>query len=229
MQLKQLKRIKGLLFTSLSVGVFLFAVCIQQLQAFVPSSSLSLSTPHPSYSLSQNPQPSPSPSQSPSRAPDVVYVPTPDVVIEKMFELAKVTKDDVVYDLGSGDGRIVIKAAQKFGARGVGVEIRPDLVQKARQNAQKAGVSDRVQFLQQDLFQTDLRDATVVTLYLLPHLNLKLRSRLFEQLKPGSRIVSHDYHMGDWTPEQVVEVEGPRRIHALYYWIIPNKAPENLR
>jgi cyclopropane fatty-acyl-phospholipid synthase-like methyltransferase len=123
----------------------------------------------------------------------------------------------------------VIKAAQKFGARGVGVEIRPDLVQKARQNAQKAGVSDRVQFLQQDLFQTDLRDATVVTLYLLPHLNLKLRSRLFEQLKPGSRIVSHDYHMGDWTPEQVVEVEGPRRIHALYYWVIPNKPPENLR
>jgi SAM-dependent methyltransferase len=214
MQLKPLKRIKGLLFTSLSVGVFLFAVCIQQLQAFVPSSSLSLSTPHPNYSLSQNPQPSPSPSESPSRAPDVVYVPTPD---------------DVVYDLGSGDGRIVIKAAQTFGARGVGVEIRPDLVQKARQNAQKAGVSDRVQFLQQDLFQTDLRDATVVTLYLLPHLNLKLRSRLFEQLKPGSRVVSHDYHMGDWTPEKVVEVEGPRRIHALYYWVIPNKAPENLR
>lgn len=229
MQLKQLKGIKGLLFTSLSVGVFLFTVCIQQLQAFVPSSSFSLSTPHPSYSLSQNPQPSPSPSESPSRAPDVVYVPTPDVVIEKMFELAKVTKDDVVYDLGSGDGRIVITAAQKFGTRGVGVEIRPDLVQKARQNAQKAGVSDRVEFLQQDLFQTDLREATVVTLYLLPHLNLKLRSRLFEQLKPGSRVVSHDYHMGDWKPEQVVEVEGPRRIHTIYSWVIPNKPLENLR
>lgn len=229
MQLKQLKGIKGLLFTSLSVGVFLFTVCIQQLQAFVPSSSFSLSTPHPSYSLSQNPQPSPSPSESPSRAPDVVYVPTPDVVIEKMFELAKVTKDDVVYDLGSGDGRIVITAAQKFGTRGVGVEIRPDLVQKARQNAQKAGVSDRVEFLQQDLFQTDLREATVVTLYLLPHLNLKLRSRLFEQLKPGSRVVSHDYHMGDWKPERVVEVEGPRRIHTIYSWVIPNKPLENLR
>jgi hypothetical protein len=229
MQLKQLKRIKGLLFTSLTVGVFLFTVCIQQLQAFVPSTSISSSTPQLSYSLSQTPQPVPSPSESPSRAPDVVYVPTPDVVIEKMFELANVTKDDVVYDLGSGDGRIVITAAQKLGTRGVGVEIRPDLVQKARQNAQKAGVSDRVQFLQQDLFQTDLRDATVVTLYLLPHLNLKLRSRLFEQLKPGSRVVSHDYHMGDWKPEQVVEVEGPRRIHTIYSWVIPNKPLETLR
>ena len=229
MKLMLFKRIKGLLFTSLIVGVFFLTIYLQPLQAFVPSPSFSSMTFSPSHALSQTTQSPPTPSESPARAPDVVYVPTPDVVVGKMLELAKVTKDDVIYDLGSGDGRILITAAKELGARGVGVEIRPDLVQKAKQKAEEAGVSDRVQFLQKDLFQTDVREATVVTLYLLPHLNLKLRSRLFEQLKPGTRVVSHDYHMGNWQPEQVVQVQGFRRIHTVYYWVIPNKTPKNLR
>jgi protein-L-isoaspartate O-methyltransferase len=151
------------------------------------------------------------------REPDVLYVATPPAVVATMLELARVTKDDVVYDLGSGDGRIVIMAAQRFGARGVGVEIDPDLVREARENAQRAGVADRVQFLLQDLFETDLRPATVVTLYLMESVNLQLRPKLWRELRPGTRIVSHDFHMGDWPPEQVVSVDG----HRIYAWTIP--------
>ena len=120
------------------------------------------------------------------------------------------TKDDVIYDLGSGDGRIVITAAQKFGTRGVGVDINPERVQEANANAQKAGVTDLVEFRQQDLFTTDLSEATVVTLYLLPDINLKLRPQLLQQLKPGTRIVSHDFNMGEWKPERVVQVLSSR-------------------
>ena len=151
------------------------------------------------------------------REPDVPYVATPPAVVAKMLEIAQVTKDDVVYDLGSGDGRIVIMAAQRFGARGVGVEIDPDLVREARENAQRAGVADRVQFLVQDLFETDLRAATVVTLYLLESVNLELRPKLWRELQPGTRVVSHDFSMGDWPPEQVVRVGGS----VLYAWTIP--------
>jgi protein-L-isoaspartate O-methyltransferase len=229
MPLKPLKQIKWLLLSSLSVGIFFLIAYSQQLQALVPSPSFWANTLHPNYTLSQDVPSSPSPAESPSRAPDVVYVPTPDVVVEKMLELARVSKEDVIYDLGSGDGRIVITAAQKYGARGIGVEIRPDLVRKAKENAQKAGVSDRVQFLQQDLFQTDLSSATVVTLYLLPHLNLKLRSKLFDQLKPGSRVVSHNYHMGDWKPQGVQQIEASNSVHTIYYWVVPRKMPEGLR
>jgi SAM-dependent methyltransferase len=151
------------------------------------------------------------------REPDVLYVATPPAVVAKMLELARVTKDDVVYDLGSGDGRIVIMAAQRFGARGVGVEIDPDLGLEARENAQRAGVADRVQFLLQDLFETDLRAATVVTLYLMESVNLQLRLKLWRELRPGTRVVSHDFHMGGWPPEQVVSVDG----HRIYAWTIP--------
>jgi predicted O-methyltransferase YrrM len=152
-----------------------------------------------------------------AREPDVPYVATPPAVVAKMLELARVTKDDVVYDLGSGDGRIVIVAAQRFGARGVGVEIDPELVLEAHENAQRAGVADRVQFLLQDLFETDLRAATVVTLYLMESVNLQLRPKLWRELRPGTRVVSHDFRMGDWQPEQVVSVDG----HMLYVWTIP--------
>jgi ribosomal protein L11 methylase PrmA len=134
-----------------------------------------------------------------------------------MLELARVTKDDVVYDLGSGDGRIVIMAAQRFGARGVGVEIDPHLVWEAHENAQRAGVADRVHFLVQDLFATDLRAATVVTLYLMQSVNLELRPKLWRELRPGTRVVSHDFHMGEWPPEQVVRVGGS----VIYAWTIP--------
>jgi predicted O-methyltransferase YrrM len=151
------------------------------------------------------------------REPDVPYVATPPAVVAKMLEIAQVTKDDVVYDLGSGDGRIVIMAAQRFGARGVGVEIDPQRVVEAQENAHRAGVAHRVQFLLQDLFETDLRAATVVTLYLMQSVNLELRPKLWRELQPGTRVVSHDFHMGDWQPEQVVRVGGS----VIYYWTIP--------
>lgn len=168
-------------------------------------------------------------SEAPERSPDVPYVPTPEVVVNEMLSLAKVGPEDVLYDLGSGDGRIPITAAQKFGTRGVGIDINPQRVQEANENAKKAGVTDQVKFRQQDLFESDFSEATVVTLYLLPDINLKLRPQLFEQLKPGTRVVSHDFDMGDWKPEQVVEVKGPTRTHTLYYWTIPDQVPANLR
>ncbi len=160
--------------------------------------------------------------------PEVPYVPTPNEVVLKMLELAEVNSEDVLYDLGSGDGRIVIAAAAQYGARGVGIEINPDLVEQSQQNARAAGVDDRVDFFQQDLFETNLQAATVVTLYLLPEVNLRLRPKLFQELEPGTRIVSHDFDMGDWEPDQVVQVEGPTRQHTLYYWVMPEDVPEQL-
>lgn len=162
--------------------------------------------------------------EAPSRQPDVVYVPTPVPVVNEMLRLANVQSKDMVYDLGSGDGRIVIAAAQKRGARGIGIDIDPQRVREANENAQKAGVSDRVEFRQQDLFQTDFSNATVVTLYLLPELNLKLRPKLLRELKPGTRIVSHAFDMGDWKPDKVVEVDG----RTVYYWVVPENPPANL-
>jgi hypothetical protein len=142
------------------------------------------------------------------RAPDVMYVPTPPEVVDAMLRLANVTADDVVYDLGSGDGRIPITAAQAFGATGVGVELNPDLIAEANENAARAGVGDKVTFLNQDLFETDLRPATVITLYLLREMNLKLMPRL-KQLKPGTRIVAHSFGMGtQWPPDRVEQVSG---------------------
>jgi tRNA G37 N-methylase Trm5 len=154
-----------------------------------------------------------------ARSPDVPFVPTTDKVVEKMLELAKVGPDDVVYDLGSGDGRIVITAAKKYGATGLGVDIDPERVKEAKQNAQEAKVSDKVKFKEGDLFEVDLSPATVVTLYLLPEVNMKLRPKLLSELKPGTRVVSHNYHMGDWKPEQTVQMEG----HTVYFWTIPEK------
>ena len=163
--------------------------------------------------------------QTPQREPDVVYVPTPQEVVDQMLALAKVTKNDVLYDLGSGDGRIPITAAQKFGTRGFGIDINPERIKEANANAQKAGVTDRVKFLNQDLFTTDISQATVVTLYLLPQLNVKLRPQLFKQLKPGTRVVSHDFDMGEWKPDRVVQTQEGSTI---YLWTIPKKIPANL-
>jgi cyclopropane fatty-acyl-phospholipid synthase-like methyltransferase len=153
--------------------------------------------------------------------PDIHYVPTSNRVAEAMLTLAGVTAADTVYDLGSGDGRIVIAAAKKFGARGVGVELDPELVKTARKNAQSAGVADRVTFLQQDLFKTDLSDATVVTLYLSNSVNMRLRTVLQRQLKPGARIVSHRFAMGDWQPQAERRVEGT----TIYLWKIGDAGP----
>jgi ribosomal protein L11 methylase PrmA len=150
---------------------------------------------------------------------DVPYVPTTELVVEKMLEMAKVGPKDVVYDLGSGDGRIVITAAKKYGATGLGVDIDPERIKEANENAKAAKVTDKVKFKQGDLFELDLRPATVVTLYLLPDINLKLRPKLLSELKPGTRVVSHNYHMGDWKPEQTVQLDG----HTVYFWTIPEK------
>jgi SAM-dependent methyltransferase len=156
--------------------------------------------------------------QPQSRPPDVPYVPTSPEVVDEMLRIANVTREDVLYDLGSGDGRIVIAAAQKFGTRGIGVDINPKRISEAQANAEQAGVTDRVQFLQQDLFETDIRDATVVTLYLLPKINLKLRPILLRDLKPGTRVVSHEFDMGDWRADRAVQTAGGNNI---YFWVIP--------
>jgi 16S rRNA G966 N2-methylase RsmD len=150
------------------------------------------------------------------RTPDVIYVPTPQEVVDAMLAMANVTSKDVVYDLGSGDGRIPITAAQKYGARAVGIDIDPQRIKEANENLAKANVSDKVQFLNQDLFTTDLSEATVITLYLLPSLNQKLMPTL-KQLKPGTRIVSHSFDMGaEWPPEKTEDVNG----RMIYYWTI---------
>lgn len=155
------------------------------------------------------------------RAPDVPYVPTGAEVVDAMLKLANVTKNDVVYDLGSGDGRIVIAAAKNYGARGVGIDISPDRVREANENAKNAGVTDKVKFIEGDLFKSDFSEATVVTLYLLNSVNLKLRPMLFEQLKPGTRVVSQTFDMGDWKPDKTIEVGGT----TVYLWTIPKNKP----
>jgi len=163
--------------------------------------------------------------ESSSRDPDVPYVPTPQNVVDRMLELANVSEDDIVYDLGSGDGRIVITAAQTYGARGVGIEIDSQRVQEARKNAEEAGVADLVEFRQGDLFEADISEATVVTLYLLPSVNLKLRPKLFDELAPGTPVVSHDFDMDGWKPEQTVEMGSD----TIFLWTIPEEVPEHLR
>ena len=149
------------------------------------------------------------------------YVVTPQPVVDAMLAVAGVTGDDVVYDLGSGDGRIVITAARKYGARGVGFDLAPERVTEARENARAAGVAQRVRFEVQDIFTADLREATVVTMYLLPEVNLRLRPRLLGQLRPGTRIVSHAFDLGDWAPEKVVNVKGTDGRYTVYYWVVP--------
>ena len=153
---------------------------------------------------------------------DVPYVPTPENVVEMMLKLADIKSGDVLYDLGSGDGRIVITAAKKFGIRGIGIDINPERIKDANENAKKAGVADKVTFRKNDLFEEDIREATVVTLYLLPSVNLKLKPKLFKELKPGTKIISHDFDMGDWKPERRVEVDN----HRIFTWTIPEKGQQ---
>ena len=152
---------------------------------------------------------------------EVPDVRTPPEVVVEILRLAGVGPGDVVYDLGSGDGRIVIAAARDFGARGVGIELDPDLVAESARNARRAGVAERTRFLRQDIFDADISEATVVTMYLSPEVNLRLRPKLLSQLKPGSRIVSHDFPIGDWQPARVVNFKGPERTHVLSLWIVP--------
>jgi SAM-dependent methyltransferase len=149
---------------------------------------------------------------------DILYEPSPIEVVDEMLKLAKVQKDDVVYDLGCGDGRIVIAAAKKYGVKGLGVDIDPKRIDEARINAKKAGVEDKVEFREQDLFKTDLRDATVVMLYLHYDLNLRLRPKLWKELRSRSRVVSSTFDMGDWKPDRTSLISGRN----IYLWIIRN-------
>jgi SAM-dependent methyltransferase len=184
---------------------------MRTLLASIAAAALALGVVHQSPAFAQT---------AARSTPDVIYVPTPQPVVDAMLELAQVKRTDVVYDLGSGDGRIVITAAKKYGASGVGIEIDPALVKKARDNAAAAGVGGRVRFMTQNLFTTDLSKASVVTLYLLQSINERLRPKLVRELKPGTRVVSHVFNMGpEWPPEKTVTIDRSR----IYLWSIPGR------
>lgn len=150
---------------------------------------------------------------------DVPYVASKPEVVEAMLSIAHVDSTDIIYDLGCGDGRIVITAAKKYGASGIGVDIDPNRIQEANESAVKEGVSDKVKFIEQDLFEVDFSSASVVTLYLLPYVNLKLRPKLLAQLKPGTRVVSNEFDMGDWKPEKEIKVGES----TIYFWTVPER------
>ena len=160
------------------------------------------------------------PVRGPSRPLDVAYVATDERVVKAMLELAGVTKDDLVMDLGCGDGRIVIAAAQRLGARGIGIDLDPQRIDEANANARAAGVESLVRFIEGDIFDADLTGATVVMLYLLPEINLELRPKLLRELKPGTRVVSHNFDMGDWEPDRTLRVPLPGKTPILYLWTI---------
>jgi len=166
------------------------------------------------------PAPPADPAPRKQRTPDVVFVPTPMEVVDVMLQLAELKSGDVLYDLGSGDGRIVIAAAQRYGIQGLGVDIDPVRIEEAQENARRAGVTDLVTFHENDLFQEDISEATVVTLYLLPEINLRLRPKLLRELKPGSRVISHNFGMGNWAPDKEVQV----RLSRVFHWVIPADA-----
>jgi SAM-dependent methyltransferase len=171
--------------------------------------------------------PAPAQSTEARRKPDVPFVPTTDDAVQAMLKLADVKATDTVYDLGCGDGRIVIAAAKNFGARAVGIDIDPQRIKEANENAKKAGVEKRVKFIEQDLFKADFHEATVVTLFLLPQVNLQLKPVLMKQLKPGTRIVSNTFDMGDWKAEKEFNVGGDNGdddaflSRHLFLWTVP--------
>ena len=155
-------------------------------------------------------------SSAPSRQPDVIFVPTPTAVVDAMLKLAKVTPSDIVYDLGSGDGRVPIAAAKSYGAHGVGIDIDPERTREATANARAAGVADKVTFRTEDVLTVDISPATVVMLYMSPSFNTRLKPRMMNELKPGTRVVSHAFDFGDWKPQQTVMVSG----RPIYLWIV---------
>lgn len=163
----------------------------------------------------------------PAPRPDIGFIPTPVDAMVAMLKLADLSPSDMVYDLGCGDGRLLIRAAVDYGIRGIGVDVDAALLQQAQARAEQEGVGDRLTFQQENLFETDFCDATVVFIYLLPHLNLRLRPQLQAQLQPGSRIVTHMFNMGDWVPDCTLHLQPSEEDSVLYLWRIPNqKAPE---
>ena len=165
----------------------------------------------------------------PIRKPDVIYYSTPPETVAEMLRIAQIKKGDVLYDLGSGDGRIPIAAAQQYGVRAVGIEIDPKLIIEAENNARAANVSSLVTFRNDDMFRTSLREATIVTLYLSEKLNVLLRPKLLRELRPGTRIVSHDFRMGDWQPEQTVRVPWGKLYRTVYLWTVPEPRKASAR
>jgi SAM-dependent methyltransferase len=153
---------------------------------------------------------------------DVPYVPTHQSIVDEMLKMAEVKGTDVLYDLGSGDGRIPITAAERFGTRGVGIDLNPERIKEANANAEKAKVTDKVKFIEGDIFEQDFSEATVVALYLLPEVNMKLRPKILD-MKPGTRVVSHNYDMGDWKPEQSKTMDVNGTTHYIYFWRVPEK------
>lgn len=199
----------------LFLGASLFTGCATEQAADVRQNTAAIAAPED--------RPTPA-AASTKRQFDVPYVPTHQTVVDEMLKMAEVTGTDILYDLGSGDGRIPITAAQRFGTRGVGIDIDPVRIKEANENAAKWKVTDKVKFIEGDIFKTDFREATVVSLYLLPAINLKLRPQLWEQLKPGTRVVSHNYDMGDWQPEQTKVVTTPDGVdHSIYFWRVPER------
>jgi len=199
----------------LSCAVAIVFIGFVTMPAGTRSAALQTPTPVSSIAALQQDQ-----QAQPKRTPDVIFVPTPQEVVDAMLKLANVTKDDVVYDLGCGDGRIVVTAAKVYGARGVGIDIDPQRIKESRENVEKAGVGNLVKIVEGDLFTEPIGEATVVTLYLLTSLNIKLIPKLNQELKPGTRIVSQSFDMGsDWPPEQQIDVDGRN----VYFWTIPKK------
>ncbi len=180
---------------------------------FALLASVSLALPGAAYAQSTQKDYQPSVGQE---GKDVIWVPTPQALVERMLQMANTKPNDYVIDLGSGDGRTVITAAKKFGARALGIEYNPDMVELSRRNAEKEGIAGRAQFIRADIFETDFSEATVLTLYLLPTLNLKLRPTILK-MKPGTRVVSHAFSMDDWQPDQTENVQG----RTAYMWIVP--------
>jgi SAM-dependent methyltransferase len=204
---------------SLFIDAFIWGVRVNLKRRFASLlliAALELANPLPS-AAAQNAPPT-------RRAPDVVYVPTPSFIVDVMLQMAHVTSRDVVYDLGCGDGRIVIEAAKLYGARGVGLDIDPQRIEESRRNARKEGIDDRVDFRLEDLFEADIRGASVVTLYLLPELNMKIRPKLWRELEVGARVVSHGYPMGEWVPDRIEVVTG----HPVYLWTITEAIKKHL-
>jgi hypothetical protein len=198
---------------SILIAVFLFAACRAETPNAPPNSTIVPASPEERGYPEQ------------AEEPEVPYVPTPYRTVDRMLQLAELDESDTLFDLGSGDGRIVIEAARQYGSRGVGVEIDPVRVAEAEENARRAGVSDRVRFVLGDLFKTDLTPATAVTLYLLPEVNMRLRPKLIRELRPGTPVVSHDFDMGDWQPDHFETLppysqDDPYN-HYIYFWVVP--------
>ncbi len=219
-------------FVTMSAGSLLLAGCSQQKTSEL---STNLATTNPNTVEVQQ---STSETKPKKMELDSEFVATPQTAVNRMLEIAQVGKNDIVYDLGSGDGRIPITAAKKFGARGIGIEIDPELIKKSNENAKNSGVTDKVKFIQQDIFKSNFSDATVVTLGLVEKDGIKLRPQLFKQLKPGTRVVAFQHHLGDWVdydhvelakcnPEDNCSSEDEQSL--IYMWTIPKNVPENLQ